>query len=81
MGYKTRTIALAVATAALLILSPQSTSAFESHLKMRIHKELIQNMFSKNFDILLSRVEKEQEKDEKIGANSQHLFHLDFRGL
>jgi len=43
-------------TIALLLLS---ASAFESHLKVRMHKDVIQNFFSKNFDILLSRVEKE----------------------
>jgi hypothetical protein len=48
-------------TIALLLLS--SATAFESHLKMRMHKDVIQNFFSKNFDILLSRVEKDQEKD------------------
>ena len=40
-----------------------SATAFESHIKMRAHRELIQNTFSKNFDLLLSRIEKEQEKD------------------
>jgi hypothetical protein len=40
-----------------------TSSAFESHLKVRMHKEAIQGFFSKNFDLLLQRVEKEQEKD------------------
>lgn len=53
-----------LATIALLLLS--SASAFESHLKVRMHKDVIQNFFSKNFDILLSRVEKDQEKDVKL---------------
>jgi len=43
-----------------------SVLSFESHVKLRTHRDLIQSVFTKNFDLLLSRVEKEQEKDAPI---------------
>lgn len=56
-----------IATIAFLLLGTSTlTHAFESHLKVRMHKDVIQNFFSKNFDLLLQRVEKEQEKDVRL---------------
>jgi hypothetical protein len=48
------------------VLLVASVAAFESHIKLRAHRDLIQNTFSKNFDLLLSRIEKEQEKDVQL---------------
>jgi hypothetical protein len=33
---------------------------------MRIHRDAISNGFTKNFGLLLSKVEREQEKDVKL---------------
>jgi hypothetical protein len=49
----------------LVFLTPSATG-FESHLKMRVHRDVISNGFTKNFGLLLSRVEKEQEKDVRL---------------
>ena len=51
------------ATLAIAAIFLSTSQAFESHLKFRIHRELLQGIFSKNFDLLLSKVEKDQEKD------------------
>ncbi len=55
--------------------------AFESHLKMRIHKDMVQTLFTKNFDILLRKVEKEQEKDVKLDEINAQLtdVHIGIR--
>ena len=53
-----------------------TAQAFESHLKFRIHREMIQNLFTKNFDLLLSRIEKEQEKDVKLEELGTSLTDL-----
>ena len=49
-----------------LALLLSSVSTFESHLKMRVHRDVIANGFTKNFGLLLSKVEKEQEKDVRL---------------
>ena len=45
--------------AVLALLFATSTSAFESHLKVRVHRDALSNGFTKNFGLLLSKVEKE----------------------
>jgi hypothetical protein len=70
-----------VAGAFLLLYSAAIVQAFESHLKMRIHKDFVQNLYTKNFDLLLSKIEKEQEKDawlEEINAKLTDL-HIGIR--
>jgi hypothetical protein len=57
---------MTVSVAVLALLFATTTNAFESHLKMRIHRDAISNGFTKNFGILLSKVEREQEKDVKL---------------
>jgi hypothetical protein len=57
-----KVLLLSVAVASLL----QSTSAFESHLKMRVHRDVIMNGFTKNFGLLMEKVEQGQEKDVKL---------------
>jgi hypothetical protein len=72
-----------LALAAAVILVGQTASAFESHLKMRFHRELISNVFSTNFGLLIQRVEKEQEKDvklEDIGATMSGV-HIGIRPI
>jgi|LauGreDrversion4_2_1035121.scaffolds.fasta_scaffold177645_1 hypothetical protein len=44
---------LSVGVAALL----QPACAFESHLKMRVHKDVVMNGFTKNFGLLMEKVE------------------------
>lgn len=51
--------------AALLGLS-SVTSGFESHLKMRVHRDVVMNGFTKNFGLLIETVEKDQEKDVRL---------------
>lgn len=60
---KIRLVALSV-VAALFMSS--TIYAFESHLKMRMHKDMIQQIFSRNFDLLLSKVENDQERDVSL---------------
>jgi len=60
---KTTTSAALLAVAMLLATT---TSAFESHLKMRVHKDAISNTFTKNFGVLLQKVENDQEKDVRL---------------
>ncbi len=70
-----------VAGAFLLLYSAAIVQAFESHLKLRIHKDFVQNLYTKNFDLLLSKIEKEQEKDawlEEINAKLTDL-HIGIR--
>jgi len=42
---------------ALLLLGLHSASAFESHLKLRIHRDVVMNGFTKNFGLLMDKVE------------------------
>jgi hypothetical protein len=44
----------------------ESTIAFESHLKMRVHRDVVMNGFTKNFGLLMEKVEQGQEKDVKL---------------
>ena len=57
-----KVLLLSVAVAALL----HSTAAFESHLKMRVHRDVVMNGFTKNFGLLMEKVEQGQEKDVKL---------------
>jgi hypothetical protein len=56
----------ATSVAVLTLLFASSTTAFESHLKMRVHRDVISNGFTRNFGLLLSKVEKEQDKDVRL---------------
>ena len=51
---------------ALLLLGLHSASAFESHLKLRIHRDVVMNGFTKNFGLLMDKVEQNQEKDVRL---------------
>ena len=51
---------------AIVTLFTSQASAFESHMKLRLHKDMVQNLFSKNFDLILKNVEKGQEKDVQL---------------
>ena len=57
---------LSASLLAVLAVLFHSATCFESHLKMRVHRDVISNGFTKNFGLLLSRVEKEQEKDVRL---------------
>jgi hypothetical protein len=67
---------MTTALALTLVALVSQSQAFESHLKMRFHRELISNVFSKNFGLLLSRVEKEQERDVKLESVGTTLTDL-----
>jgi hypothetical protein len=56
----------ATSVAVLALLFASTTTAFESHLKMRVHRDVISNGFTRNFGLLLSKVEKEQDKDVRL---------------
>jgi hypothetical protein len=56
----------ATSIAVLAVLFATSTSAFESHLKMRLHRDVVSSGLTRNFGILLSKVEKDQEKDVNL---------------
>ena len=56
----------ATSIAVLALLFAVTSNAFESHLKMRIHRDVIASGLTRNFGILLSKVEKEQEKDVNL---------------
>jgi len=67
----------ATSMAVLTVLFTVSCSAFESHLKMRMHREVIASAFTKNFDILLRKIEKVQERDavlDDIKATMTDLY-------
>lgn len=51
---------------ATLMVLLGAASAFESHLKMRLHRELLSNIFSKNFGMLMERVEREQKPEGQL---------------
>jgi hypothetical protein len=53
----------ATSVAVLALLFASTSCGFESHLKMRVHRDVISNGLARNFGILLSKVENEQEKD------------------
>jgi hypothetical protein len=56
----------ATSIAVLALLFATTSNAFESHLKMRVHRDVISSGLARNFGILLSKVEKEQEKDANL---------------
>ena len=57
---------LLLSVALVALLQSSTTSAFESHLKMRVHKDVVMNGFTKNFGLLMEKVEQAQERDVKL---------------
>lgn len=57
---------MTVSVAVLALLFATTSNAFESHLKMRLHRDAISNGITKNFGLLISKVEREQEKDVRL---------------
>jgi hypothetical protein len=57
---------LRVSLVVAALLGTSSVLAFESHLKMRIHRDVVMNGFTKNFGLLIEKVEKDQEKDVNL---------------
>jgi hypothetical protein len=56
---------------ALLVISLSIAFAFESYYKFRIYKDLLQNVFSKNFRLILDRAARYTQKDTLYIDNKQ----------
>lgn len=66
-------------TLLLLSISLSAISAFESYYKMRVYKDLLQSVFSKNLKLILDRAEMQQEKDVYMDEIKSKLTNIEIK--